>query len=128
MRTQVDPRTIQTSDPEQGRERLFVLLYGVEKNWPPAAYNPETRYLYIPANENLCSYIEGREVTYEVGERFIGASSQTFAKEGADHFGELQAWDLDKGEQVLGAKVFISKLGSSTDYRWRFSVFWRDQR
>ncbi len=32
------------------------------KNWPPIAFNPKTRMIYIPANENLCSSIIGREV------------------------------------------------------------------
>jgi alcohol dehydrogenase (cytochrome c) len=91
-------------DPERrpgtGKRASFCPSLWGGKNWPAAAYNPMTRYLYIPANENLCSYIEGREAEYEPGERFIGASSQTFAREDADHFGELQAWDLDKGEKV----------------------------
>ena len=70
------------------------------KNWPSAAYNPTTGYLYIPANENLCSYSEGREVEYRPGLPFIGAASQTFVRDGADHIGELQAWDLATGSQV----------------------------
>ena len=103
--TRLDP---QTGRPEYDAQRkpgtgvrasFCPSLWG-GKNWPPAAYNPGTRYLYILANENLCSYIEGREAVYEPGERFVGASSQTFAREGGDHFGELQAWDLDAGEQV----------------------------
>ena len=24
------------------------------KNWPPIAFSPKTRMIYIPANENLC--------------------------------------------------------------------------
>ncbi len=27
------------------------------KDWPPEAYNPETKLLYVPANENLCASI-----------------------------------------------------------------------
>jgi alcohol dehydrogenase (cytochrome c) len=71
------------------------------KNWPPAAYNPETRYLYIPANNNLCSTMAGEEVEYRpgagyAGVRFLGGHML----EGADHVGELQAWNLDTGERV----------------------------
>ena len=103
--TRLDPRTGRPEyDPNRRpgtgvRASFCPSLWG-GKNWPPAAYNPLTRYLYVPANENLCSYIEGREAEYEPGERFIGASSQTFAHEDADHFGELQAWDLDTGEKA----------------------------
>ncbi len=103
--TRLDPRTGRPEyDPDHRpgtgvRASFCPSLWG-GKNWPPAAYSPLTRYLYVPANENLCSYIEGREAEYEPGERFIGASSQTFAHADADHFGELQAWDLDAGERV----------------------------
>ena len=37
------------------------------KDWPPAAYSPQTGYLYIPANENLCSTMVGVEVDYVPG-------------------------------------------------------------
>src|SRR4030095_553305 len=38
------------------------------KNWPPIAFSPKTRMIYIPANENLCSSIIGNEVHYEPGD------------------------------------------------------------
>lgn len=103
--TRIDPESGRPEyDPQRrpgtGQRASFCPSLWGGKNWPPAAYSPQTRYLYIPANENLCSYIEGREAEYEPGTRFIGASSQTFAADGADHFGELQAWDLDAGEKV----------------------------
>lgn len=70
------------------------------KDWPPAAYNPLTGYLYIPANENFCSTIEGYEIEYNPPGNFTGASTQTFVAPDADHLGELQAWDLSTGEEV----------------------------
>ena len=70
------------------------------KDWPPAAYSPQTGYLYIPANENLCSTMVGEAIEYEPGRGFTGASSQVFVVDGADHLGELQAWNLATGEQV----------------------------
>jgi alcohol dehydrogenase (cytochrome c) len=69
------------------------------KNWPPAAYNPETKLLYIPANENVCTIMEGSEATYEPGRRFTGARYE-FEIRGGDHIGELQAWNLETGEKV----------------------------
>jgi alcohol dehydrogenase (cytochrome c) len=72
------------------------------KNWPASAYNPGTRYLYIPANNNLCGRMAGKESEYRpggqgyAGVEFLGG--RLF--EGADHVGELQAWDLDSGERV----------------------------
>ena len=70
------------------------------KDWPPAAYSPQTGYLYIPANENLCSTMVGEEVEYIPGRGFTGASSQAFVVDNADHLGEVQAWNLATGEQV----------------------------
>ncbi len=71
------------------------------KDWPPAAYNPGTGYLYIPANENLCQHLVGEDVEYRPGQQFTGAQTLDFlVDENADHIGELQAWNLRTGERV----------------------------
>ena len=71
------------------------------KDWPPAAYNPGTGYLYIPANNNLCQEMEGEEIEYRRGQQFVGArTTDFFVAEGADHIGELQAWNLRTGERA----------------------------
>jgi alcohol dehydrogenase (cytochrome c) len=70
------------------------------KDWPPAAYNPRTRLVYIPVNENHCGVIEGREVVYTPGSSFTGASIEFTLRPGAEHIGELQAWDMDSGREV----------------------------
>ena len=101
----IDPVTGRPEyDPERkpgtNRPATFCPSLWGGKDWPPAAYSPQTGYLYIPANENLCSTMVGREVEYVPGRSFTGASSQVFVVDGADHVGELQAWDLSTGEQV----------------------------
>ena len=103
--TAIDPVTGRPDyDPERkpgtNRPATFCPSLWGGKDWPPAAYSPQTGYLYVPANENLCSTIVGREVEYVPGQGFTGASSQVFVVNGADHLGELQAWDLSTGEQV----------------------------
>ncbi len=103
--TRIDPQTGRPEyDPQRrpgtGRRVAFCPSLWGGKDWPPAAYSPQTGYLYIPANENLCSYLEGREVEYRPGQAFTGAVAQTFVRDGADHLGELQAWNLDTGERV----------------------------
>jgi len=67
------------------------------KNWPPIAFSPKTRMIYIPANENLCDTITGAKVAYEPGSRFIGATTALALVPGADHVGEVQAWNVDTG-------------------------------
>ena len=109
----VDQNVFSAIDPETGRPQyddehkpgtnkpatFCPSLWG-GKNWPPTAYSPQTRYLYIPANENLCSTLVGEEIEYTPGAGFTGASLQVFVVESADHIGELQAWNLATGEQV----------------------------
>jgi alcohol dehydrogenase (cytochrome c) len=70
------------------------------KNWPPIAFSPKTRMIYIPANDNLCDWLTGAEVEYEPGERFIGATSGMKIAAGADHIGEVQAWNVDTAKKV----------------------------
>jgi alcohol dehydrogenase (cytochrome c) len=70
------------------------------KNWPPAAYSPRTRLVYVPVNQNHCGVIEGREVVYRPGSSFTGASTQFTLRDPAGHIGELQAWDIDARQKV----------------------------
>ena len=89
----VDQNVFTSIDPVTGRPE-----YDPERK--PGTNSPQTGYLYIPANENLCSTIVGREVEYRPGAGYTGATSQVFIVDNADHLGEIQAWDLSTGEQV----------------------------
>lgn len=86
--------------PVTGSVRSFCPSLWGGKDWPPAAYNPETGLIYIPANENTCGNIEGREVEYEPGSSYTGARSDFTLQEGTDHIGEIQAWNMNTGEEV----------------------------
>lgn len=97
--------------PETGKPAYFCPSLSGGKNWPPAAYSPQTGYLYIPANENLCSTLAGEEVIYREGQRFTGADIQLHVAEGADHIGELQAWDMATGEQVWTHEFELNNWG-----------------
>ena len=70
------------------------------KNWPPIAFSPETRMIYIPANDNICGTSVGREIEYVPGKSFTGAQLGFFVAPGADHFGEVQAWNVDTGQRA----------------------------
>jgi alcohol dehydrogenase (cytochrome c) len=103
--TSIDPQTGRPEyDPRRkpaiGNRATFCPSLWGGKDWPPAAYSPRTGYLYIPANENLCTSMEGEEVEYRRGQNYTGASTEFSVVDGADHIGELQAWDLAKGERV----------------------------
>jgi alcohol dehydrogenase (cytochrome c) len=103
--TNLDPETGRPSydeehKPATGRVTQFCPSLWGGKDWPPAAYNPGTGLLYIPANNNHCGLIEGLEVEYVPGRGFTGADSEMTVQPGADHVGELQAWDVNTGERA----------------------------
>jgi alcohol dehydrogenase (cytochrome c) len=103
--TTIDPETGRPSydpahKPGTGFATPFCPSLWGGKDWPPAAYNPRTGLVYIPANENLCGVLTGREVEYEPGTSFTGASSDLTVQDGADHIGEIQAWDMNTGREV----------------------------
>jgi alcohol dehydrogenase (cytochrome c) len=95
-RPDVDP----ARRPGTGREAEFCPSHWGGKNWPPVAFSPKTRMIYIPANENLCGRIVGRPITYAAGRGFTGATSVLLVAPGADHIGEVQAWNVDTGKRV----------------------------
>jgi alcohol dehydrogenase (cytochrome c) len=95
-RPDVDP----DRKPGTGKLADFCPSFWGGKNWPPIAFNPDTRMIYIPANENLCSTIIGREVTYSPGASFVGATNTLIIADGADHIGEVQAWNVDTAKRV----------------------------
>lgn len=112
----IDPQTGRpTYNPEQtpgiGKKATFCPSLWGGKDWPPAAYNPDTRLMYIPAHDNLCTELGGIALGARVpGELFIGAEIEEILSSLKLHksvdaskpvpIGELQAWDLAKGEKV----------------------------
>lgn len=102
-------------DPESGRPNVDLShkpgtgktadfcpgLHG-GKNWPPIAFSPKTRMIYVPANNNLCGSSTGLDdVPYSPGRGYTGVRMGAGATvPGADHFGEVQAWNVDTGKKV----------------------------
>ena len=73
------------------------------KNWFPGAFSPKTRMIYVPANNNLCGSGMGQEIVeYVPGKTFIGntGGGGPPTVPNADHFGEVQAWNVDTGKEV----------------------------
>ena len=103
--TSVDPFTGRPEydsarKPGIGKRVEFCPSFAGARDWRPDAFNPRTGLLYVPAVDNLCSSMEGRAVQYRPGLPYTGASVTVYRRDGTDHVGELQAWDLDTGERV----------------------------
>jgi alcohol dehydrogenase (cytochrome c) len=101
----LDPKTGRPDvDPERkpgtGKMADFCPSLWGGKNWPPIAFNPKTRMIYIPANENLCATYIGREVEYVPGRSYTGVTATMYQYPGSKHIGEVQAWNVDTGKRV----------------------------
>lgn len=105
----IDPTTGRPSynearKPSVGKTVEFCPSFWGGKDWPPAAFSPKTRLLYIPANENLCGKLRGVAAEYEEGQLYLGIEFEeldlVLRPEAKKHIGELQAWDVDRGERV----------------------------
>jgi alcohol dehydrogenase (cytochrome c) len=97
-RPDVDP----AKKPGTGKTASFCPSAHGGKNWPPAAFNPKTRMIYIPAVNNLCGTLTGVPVEYVKGKGFSGAQlgAPSLLAPGAKHIGEVQAWNVDTGEKA----------------------------
>src|SRR2546422_8346978 len=110
--TSIDPKTgrpvideSKRPGAKQGGE--FCPSIGGGKDWVPEAWSPQTKLLYVPANNNICAFLpkgvvpkpdaRGFYVGYEVESIFGSVRTSAGA---ADHLGELQAWDLNTGKRV----------------------------
>jgi len=94
------PDVIPERKPGTGKVAEFCPSHWGGKNWPPIAFSPQTRMIYVPANENLCTSMEGLPVKYNPGSAFTGARNVLSIAPGADHIGEVQAWNVDTGARV----------------------------
>ena len=106
--TALDPETGRPSYEESkipavGRGATFCPSLWGGKDWPPAAFSPRTRLLYIPANDNMCGHMVGEAEEYRPGRTFMGNDAdeaRIIIDEGVTSLGELQAWNVDTFEEV----------------------------
>lgn len=114
--TSLDPKSGRPNvnparQPGTNKRAEFCPSHWGGKNWPPIAYSPDTRMIYIPANENLCSSMIGKPVSYVAGKSYTGAANTLLIAPGADHIGEVQAWNVD-----TGARVWTHTFANSTNW------------
>jgi len=102
------PTYDESKKPKTGQGAHFCPSHWGGKDWPPAAFNPETRLLFVPANDNVCAYMIGEEIEYREGREFMGTdweeSRLELTKEADEYIGELQAWHVDKRQKVWSYK------------------------
>ncbi len=124
-RPDVDP----ARQPGTGKQADFCPSHWGGKNWPPAAFSPKTRLLYIPANENLCSSIIGRPIS-------VHARSCVYR---CDHHVVRRSWRRSHWRSTglacghrstrLDAHVRnVCELGTDARHGWRPGVQRRHQR
>ena len=104
------PTYDESKKPGTDKGATFCPSHWGGKDWPPAAFSPRTRLLYVPANDNVCAYMKGEKIEYRKGRHFMGAETETFTlivDEEPGFIGELQAWNVDSAEQVW-SKTFAS--------------------
>ena len=115
--TGLDPKTghpivAAEHKPGTGKKADFCPGLWGGKDWPPVAYSPKTKLLYIPANDNLCGASSSAvDINYVAGQAYTGVTSWMYLRKGADHIGEVQAWDLDSGK-----KVWTTNFGMSQNW------------
>ena len=96
-RPDVDPE----HKPMTGKRADFCPGVHGGKNWPPIAFSPRTRMIYIPANNNLCGSNMGVQTQYTRRAGLRGHLREPPVHQaGADHVGEVQAWNVDTGQKV----------------------------
>ena len=102
---QLDPKTGRpeiddSRKPDIGKAADFCPSWHGAKNWQPGAFNPKTRMVYVPTQENLCAVMAGRATKTPTGETRVSTTSRMYIAPGADHLSEVQAWDVDTGKKI----------------------------
>jgi alcohol dehydrogenase (cytochrome c) len=102
--------------PVVGRRVEFCPSLWGGKDWPSAAYSQKTGLVYVPANENFCGGFSGEKVPLVPGKLWLGTKAEDIGlsvRPGADHFGELQAWDPATGKKAWSHNFAKSQLFAS---------------
>ena len=101
----LDPKTGRpdidtTRKPDIGKLADFCPSWHGAKNWQPGAYNPKTRMIYAPTQENICAVMIGRTIQTAAGLTRAASTQRMYIAPGADHLSEVQAWNVDTGKKV----------------------------
>jgi len=117
----VDPETgrptyHEDKKPGTGKKASFCPSLWGGKDWPFEAYSPKTGMVYIPANDNHCGFLEGKVQEYIAGQWWTGVDIPDIGftvDPSAGYFGDLQAWNINSGEQDWSVKFKDSMMWGS---------------
>jgi alcohol dehydrogenase (cytochrome c) len=118
--SKIDPKTGRPEyaaehTPAKGKLIDFCPSLWGGKDWPPAAYNPKTNLVYIPSNDNHCGSLKSKAVEPMVaGDLKLGVEIpdiKMIVPPGTKTIGDLQAWDMAKGQRVWSQKFESHSFG-----------------
>ena len=97
------------ANPEPAKRPISARRYGAARTGrrSPTA---QRRGCFIFRQTRICAAPRSAKVAYTPGERFVGATTTLYIAPGADHIGELQAWNLDTGKKVWSHPFANSQL------------------
>ena len=85
--------------PQPGGDKVEICPHAAgATSWATKPYNPETGYMYIPSIEACMRYGYEKELKYEKGKMYMGATAEMFTKR--DQTGVLRAFDVARGKVV----------------------------
>src|ERR1700733_5232412 len=102
--------------PTLGKRVEFCPSLWGGKDWPSASYSQKTGLVYVPANDNFCGGFTGEKVPLVPGQLWLGTKPEDIGLSvvpGADHYGELQAWDPATGKKAWSHNFAKSQLFGS---------------
>jgi alcohol dehydrogenase (cytochrome c) len=109
------PSYVPEHTPQKGKLIDFCPSLWGGKDWPPAAYNPKTKLVYIPSNDNHCGSLKSKAVEPMVaGELKLGVEIpdiKLIVPPGTKTIGDLQAWDVASGRRVWSQKFESHSFG-----------------
>ena len=130
----LDPKTgrpdiDETRKPGTGKTAEFCPSLWGGKDWPPVAYSPQTRMLYIPANDNLCTELTGETAEIRAGRALHGRGEER-DEDGRRRRPHRRAAGVGYRHRKEGVddKSAVVQLGSGARHRRRAPVRGRHQR
>jgi alcohol dehydrogenase (cytochrome c) len=114
-RTTGRPEYVAEHTPRKGTYIEFCPSLWGGKDWPPAAYSPKTKLVYIPSNDNHCGSLKSKpEEPMVAGELKLGVEIpdiKLIVDPATKTIGDLQAWDVASGQRMWSQKFESHSFG-----------------